>query len=69
MRSSGARAVVATAPDPPIAVRCKENSLRLSHALADHGSKEVAATKGWDERDMRSGILSGERCYQWCLVM
>jgi len=53
IRSRGARAVLAKAPEPPIATKCKENNLKLSHALADHGSWNVAAANGWDTGDMR----------------
>ena len=64
MRSRGATAVLAAAPDPPIATRCKENSLKLSNAPADHVSWTVAAAKGCrecihlsDSRGVRSGQL------------
>lgn len=64
IRSRGARAVLAKAPEPPIATKCKENNLKLSHALADHGSWNVAAANGWDTGDMRKLLWASSNWQQ-----
>lgn len=38
MRSRGAKAVLAAAPEPPAVARCIEYILKVSHVVADHDS-------------------------------